>query len=142
MEERKYIFEPTTLETRGDSYEQLNTDLRQTQVLEILSKPMTAKEVAVEMYKRGFTKNDDRNNSAPRLNELESLGKVEVVGKKKCDYSGKTVAVYKKTDELREKYERLLDKFNNLKCVEAYTQNRIKELKKENERLRKELLKR
>lgn len=143
MEERKYIFEPTTLETRRESYDSVNTDLRQEQVLEILTKPMSAKEVAVEMFKKGYTQNEDRNNAAPRLHELENLGKVEIIGKEKCQYSGKTVSVYQKKENSvsMDKYKELLNKFDNLKCVEAYSQTRIKELKKENEMLRKELLK-
>ena len=71
--------------------------LRYKQILEILGdNTMTAKEVAVEMYKRGYTDSTDRNCSAPRLTELMYKMKVEAIGKKKCQYTGKTVAVYRR----------------------------------------------
>ena len=64
--------------------------------LEILTgKEMTAKEIAVEMYKKGYIPSDERNFTAPRLTELSIKGIVEPVEKKKCQYTGKTVSVYK-----------------------------------------------
>ena len=97
METRNYIFEPTCLETKIDSYNQIDTKQRQSQVLEVLGDEMlTAKEIAIRMYEKGYTNNDDRNNASPRLNELVNLGLVVIYGKKKCEYSGKTVAVFKK----------------------------------------------
>ena len=38
----------------------------------------------------------ERNFTAPRLTKLEKKGIVKVVDKKKCDYTGKTVAVYER----------------------------------------------
>ena len=61
---------------------------------------MTAKETAVEMYNRGYIPTSERNFSAPRLTELEKKGLVKVVGKKKCEYTGKTVAIYKKVEKV------------------------------------------
>lgn len=55
----------------------------------------TAKEIAVEMKKRGDIPTDERNFTAPRLTELSIKGIVEPIGKKKCSYTGKTVSVYK-----------------------------------------------
>lgn len=84
-----------TFETRAESNEKVDRAKRYMQILSILKKgDMSAKEVAVEMYKCGFVPSAERNHSAPRLTELESRGKVQVVGKKKCQYTGKTVAVY------------------------------------------------
>lgn len=144
METRNYIFEPTCLETKIDSYNQIDAKQRQEQVLEVLGdETLTAKEIAVRMYEKGYTNNDDRNNASPRLNELLNQDLVEIYGKKTCEYSGKTVAVFrKKSLDYKQKYEELLVMYDNLKNVEAFTRTRIKELKKENDTLKKELRKR
>lgn len=144
METRNYIFEPTCLETKIDSYNQIDAKQRQEQVLEVLGDEMlTAKEIAVRMYEKGYTNNDDRNNASPRLNELLNQDLVEIYGKKTCEYSGKTVAVFrKKSLDYKQKYEELFSAYENLKNIEAFTRTRIKELKKENETLKKELKKR
>lgn len=94
MEERRFG-EFTTLENRSESNERVNKKLRYLQILDILgNRQMTAKEIAVEMEDKGYTTNDDRNNAAPRLTELCQQGKVEVVGKRECIYSGRKVTVY------------------------------------------------
>ena len=70
---------------------------RQKQVCEMLAEypdGLTAKEVSVGMYYRGYIPNTERNFSAPRLNELIRKGKVKVIGKRICDYSGKKVSVF------------------------------------------------
>ena len=56
--------------------------------------PMTAKEISVEMYKRGYTPTSERNFSSPRITELLKNGVLDVVGKKRCKFTGKTVTVY------------------------------------------------
>jgi hypothetical protein len=85
-----------TYETRTESYEKIDKTLRYSQILECLDdKKMTAKEIAVEMYKKGYIPSDERNFTAPRLTELSIKGIVEPVEKKKCEYTGKTVSVYK-----------------------------------------------
>ena len=144
METRNYIFEPTCLETKIDSYNQIDAKQRQEQVLEVLgNETLTAKEIAVRMYEKGYTNNDDRNNASTRLNELLHQDLVEIYGKKTCEYSGKIVAVFrKKSLDYKQKYEELLVMYDNLKNVEAFTRTRIKELKKENDTLKKELRKR
>lgn len=94
MEERRYG-EYTTLETRREANETVDKQKRYKEILECLgNNKMTAKEIAVEMFKKGYTSNTDRNNAAPRLTELSQKGIVEPVGKTKCQYTGKTVAVY------------------------------------------------
>ena len=91
-----------TYDTRAEAHEQVDKALRYLQILEILDgKEMTAKEIAVEMYNRGYTPTDERNFTAPRLTELSIKGIVEPINKKKCDYTGKTVSVYK----IREKHD-------------------------------------
>ena len=86
-----------TEETRAEANASVDRAKRYMQILAILDGgDMTAKEVAVEMQKRGFIPTSERNYSAPRLTELEKLGKVQTIGKKKCQYTGKTVAVYRR----------------------------------------------
>lgn len=86
-----------TLETRSESEAVLDKKKRYSQIIEVLTggKEMTAKEIAVVMYQRGYIPTSERNFTAPRLTELSYKGVVEPIGKQKCSYTGKTVAVYK-----------------------------------------------
>ncbi len=59
------------------------------------NRPISAKELSIQLFASGHIKTTDRNETAPRLNELENLNIVEVVGKQKCKYSGRLVALYK-----------------------------------------------
>lgn len=89
-----------TLETRADAEKSVDKAKRYQQILSILGdKEMTAKEIAIEMNRRGYTPTAERNFSSPRLNELMNKRVVEPIGKKKCQYTGKTVAVYKRITE-------------------------------------------
>lgn len=89
-----------TQETKAETFQRTHVDrlVRRQQILHILEDkgPMTAKQIAIEMHHRGYTNNDDRNNSSPRLTELMELGLVEPAGKTICIYTGKTVAVFKR----------------------------------------------
>ena len=88
-------------ECRRDSNESIDKAKRYSQIREILKAngPMTAKEVAVEMFSLGYVNSTERNWSAPRLTELEDrYHLVRVIGKKKCKYTGKTVSVYELID--------------------------------------------
>ena len=87
-----------TFDTRGDSHETADKERRYRQIIEIMTEynyPMSAKEIAVEMQRKGYTPTSERNFSAPRLTELSNKGVVEPCGKLKCRYSGKKVAVYR-----------------------------------------------
>ena len=77
-----------------------------------INEEIVAKEVAVELYELGIIPSTERNYTAPRLTELEQMGLVQVISKKKCDYTGKTVAVYEITPEGLEK------RFNNVRGEE------------------------
>ena len=96
MENRNYG-ELTSFETRKESYDKVDKQKRYMQIKEILSNwgELTAKQIAILMYKKGYTPTDERNYSAPRLTELCINGEVEIIGKTKCEYSGKKVSVYK-----------------------------------------------
>lgn len=93
--------EITTFDTRTEANETVDKKKRYKQIIEILygGKEMTAKEIAVEMCNRGYIPTNERNFTAPRLTELSYKGIVEPIGKQKCTYTGKKVAVYKLREE-------------------------------------------
>ncbi len=69
---------------------------RRTRILAILNQkgPMTAQEVADELYNRGHTLSRERNHAAPRLTELKDAGLIEATGKKICQRTGRKVTVW------------------------------------------------
>lgn len=85
------------LECKIESNESVDKETRYKQIKEILcgGKEMTAKEIAVEMCNRGYIPTSERNFTAPRLTELTRIGIVEPIGKQKCEYTGKSVTVFK-----------------------------------------------
>lgn len=88
-----------TYQTRQLSFNDIQdkTKIRYIQILNRLDKPKTAKELAVELFELGYIPSTERNYTAPRLTELEKMGYVKVINKKKCQYTGKIVAVYERT---------------------------------------------
>lgn len=88
-----------TEETRKQSYEEIKPkkEMRYDLILDILDRPKTAKELAVELFKYGLIQTDERNQTAPRLTELVQKGIVRTLPNKKiCQYTGKWVALYEK----------------------------------------------
>lgn len=88
--------------TRQLSFEDIKTKqkIRYKQILDRLCcGNKTAKEIAVELYELGYIPSTERNYTAPRLTELENMGYVKVVDKRKCKYTGKQVAVYGMTQK-------------------------------------------
>lgn len=97
MEVRR-VGEIVTFETRGFSNDTVDKKKRYAQIIEILkenNRCLSAKEIAVEMCNRGYIPTSERNFTAPRLTELSYRGVVEPIGKQKCTYTGKKVAVYR-----------------------------------------------
>ncbi len=90
-----------TRQTRQMSFDDIQDKekIRYIQILNRLDKPKTAKELAIELFDLGYTNTTERNTCAPRLTELEKMGYVRTVNKKKCEYTGKTVAVYERTEK-------------------------------------------
>lgn len=72
--------------------------LRYKQILDRLDKPKTAKELAVELFIDKIIPTTERNFTAPRLTELERMGYVRVIEKKRCQYTGKTVSIFERID--------------------------------------------
>lgn len=91
----------TTMQTRQMSFEDIQdkTKIRYIQILNRLNEPKSAKELAVELFELGFISSTERNYTAPRLTELEQMGYVKSIEKKKCSYTGKMVAVYERTQK-------------------------------------------
>ena len=82
-------------DSRREAHESVDKETRYKQIIETLgNSELSAKEIAVRMRKRGMIPTDERNFTAPRLTELAKKGVVVIAGKKKCKYSGRTVAVY------------------------------------------------
>ena len=96
MERRQYG-ENTTLECRKDSYDRLNTEKRKRDILAVMrhnNKPMSANDIAHELYNDGILENTDRNNVSPRLTEMCKNGTIEPWGKDTCIYTGRTVTKF------------------------------------------------
>lgn len=97
MEKRK-AGEIPTFETRGEANESVDRQKRYSQIIECLHDAgelgLTAKECAVWMMKKGYIPTSERNYVSPRLTELGQKGVVEPIGKRKCKYTGKSVAVW------------------------------------------------
>ena len=84
-------------ETRAEAELKVNKKNHYFQIIEILNdfnRPMTAKEIAVEMKSRGYSYTDERNVSAPRITEMLQKGLLDCVGKKKCQYTNTEVGVF------------------------------------------------
>ena len=94
--------EATTLECRSESHEKVDKAKRRREILFIMkgNRIMTAMEVANELLNHGFVNRLDRNNAAPRLTEMCQDGTVDVVGKKKDEWTGKMVTCYQVRSEV------------------------------------------
>ena len=95
-----------TTQTRQLSFEDIKPKrkIRYKQILDrLITGTKTAKEIAVELFDLELIPSTERNYTAPRLTELEKKGLVKVIDKKKCEYTGKTVAIYEITPEGIEK---------------------------------------
>lgn len=90
-----------TYQTRQLSFEDIQEKkkIRYIQILDRLDSPKTAKELAVELFDLGVIPSTERNYTAPRLTELEKMGYVKAIDKKKCNYTGKKVAIYERTQK-------------------------------------------
>ena len=111
--EQRLPGELVTFTTRALANESVDKEKRYKQIIGILkdiNKPMTAKEISVEMYKRGFTPTSERSFSSPRITELLRNGTLDVVGKKRCKFTSKTVTVYKiREQKLEEEQTNIFD---------------------------------
>lgn len=96
IEKRRHGINPL-IETKKESEVLVDKQKRCSQIIEILKEseePLTAKEIAVRMYKKGYVPTSERNFSAPRITELLNKGKLDCVGTKLCEYTGKNVGAF------------------------------------------------
>ena len=83
-------------ENQIDSLEKVDLNKRYKQILEVMgNKKLTFREIAQEMYKRGYTPSIETTYSQPRVTELVQKGLIEPIGKTKSEVSGKLVTVFK-----------------------------------------------
>lgn len=94
-----------TYETRRESHDKVNKKKKYEQIIYILSRfpqGLTAKEIAVQAYKLGYSRSDHRDEYAPRLTELSKIGVVEPFEKVTCKYTGNKVSIYRLIKEPRQ----------------------------------------
>lgn len=85
-----------TKETRRESYEKTKTTPLKQQVLSVLTgKELTAREIAIEMYKKGYISYPARAVIQPRITELVEMGLIEAACKKYDTETERKVAAYK-----------------------------------------------
>jgi hypothetical protein len=97
MLERKYGENPM-VENRAESHGMVDKAKRYGQILSILKesgKPLTATQIALKMFSKGYVITTDRNHASPRLTELMQVGKVEPAGKEKCIFSRRMVTAFR-----------------------------------------------
>lgn len=87
-----------TLECRRESFDITEKQKRKREILFIMNqhnKPMTALEIATELYNGGYVDRIDRNYVSPRITEMCIEKTVETAGKKYCSTTGRTVTAFK-----------------------------------------------
>lgn len=102
IEERRYGINPL-IENQIESEGMVDKETMYKHIKKILkesTEPMSSKEIAIEMKKRGYTITEERQSVAPRVTELLQSGVLECVGKKKCEYSNKNVGVFELREEI------------------------------------------
>lgn len=94
MEERRYGTNPMK-ENQYEACASINRSKRYAEIKSVLEgHKMTFREIALEMYKRGYTIGPETTYSQPRVTELVQKGEIEPVGKVKSELTGKTVTVF------------------------------------------------
>ena len=92
-----------TTDTRWESFEKLDTKTMRKLIINELhensNEGLTAREVAIRLYNKGFLMSSERQATAPRLTELMDEGKVVVIGKRMDGISKRNVAVYSLKEE-------------------------------------------
>lgn len=91
------------LENKVQANEEVDKQKRYSQILEVLgNKELTAKEIAEGMRKAGYIPTNERNFVSPRATELLKTGILEIIGKRKCKWTGKTVSVFRRRGIINE----------------------------------------
>ena len=83
---------PISKECQLESWKKFDNAKRCREILDIMDKPMTAREIA---YKLKFY---DLNAVKPRLTEMKKRGTVEVIGKAYDTLTERNVSVYRRVE--------------------------------------------
>ena len=93
-------------ETRAISNELVDKDQYYSWIIQVLKfykdRAMSAREIAIQLWRRGLTISDERQVTAPRLTELKRMWIVEAVGKEKDIITGRLVTKYRLKEHLYE----------------------------------------
>lgn len=91
-----------TTNNRWESFEKIDRKRLQDLIISVLmdntKDGLTAREIAVILYNKGYIKSSERQATQPRLTELVDDGKVIVIGKRLDSITLKNVAVYSIVD--------------------------------------------
>lgn len=100
MEPLRYGENPM-VENRREANETVNREKRYAQIKEVLrGKKLTFREIAKDMFEKGYTISPETTYSQPRVTELVQKGEIEPIGKVKSDVTGKTVTVFQLKDNI------------------------------------------
>lgn len=95
---KKLPGEIVTLAARRESYDKLDSNGWYKKIISVLkdkNEPLTAREIATELFNRGLSNNCERQTVAPRLSELKLVGGVSPTDERKYDpISGVNVSAY------------------------------------------------
>ena len=86
-------------ENQIESLETVDSNKRYIQIMEVMGdKELNFREIAEEMYKKGYTPTPELLYSQPRVTEMVQKGMLEPTGKVRSNVSGKMVTVFKVRD--------------------------------------------
>lgn len=85
-----------TYDTRALANESVNRSPREQLVLKCLAeRPMTVKQIVMRLYEDNLIPVPERNTVAPRVTELCDAGIIEEAGQTTCEYTKRTVTVFR-----------------------------------------------
>ena len=86
------------MNTKFESYLKVDKNKRKMQIIEVLKKfknGLSAKQIAIELYKNGEIPTSERNYVAPRITEMIDSGLVETSGITWDDLTQRNVKTFK-----------------------------------------------
>ena len=91
-----------TTDNRWESFEKIDKKRLQDLIISALidnaKDGLTAREISVILYNKGYIRSNERQATQPRLTELVDEGRVVVIGKRLDSITLKNVAVYSVVD--------------------------------------------
>lgn len=86
-----------TLALKKESNNRVNKNRWYEEIINLLSNekaPLSCKDIAVRLYKKGISSSPTRQEVAPRVTELTDKGILKVYGEKYCPYTNHKVSTY------------------------------------------------